>query len=34
MRIFNYTNLKDYRWDSEILGLVAQNHELKGKQEL
>ena len=34
MRIFNYANLKDYRWDSEILGLVAQIHEFKGKQEL
>ncbi|MDE5937833.1 MAG: hypothetical protein K2H37_01975 [Lachnospiraceae bacterium] len=34
MWIFNYANLKDYRWDSEILGLVAQIHEFKGKQEL
>lgn len=34
MRIFNYDNLKDYRWDSEILGLVAQIHEFKGKQML
>lgn len=34
MRIFNYTNLKNHRWDSEILGLVAQIHEFKGKQEL
>ncbi|MCM1208876.1 MAG: Fic family protein, partial [Ruminococcus sp.] len=34
MRIFNYANLKDYRWDSEVLGLVAQIHEFKGKQEL
>lgn len=34
MRTFNYFNLKDCRWDSEILGLVAQIHEFKGKQEL
>ena len=34
MRIFNYANLKNHRWDSEILGLVAQIHEFKGKQEL
>lgn len=34
MRTFNYMNLKDYEWDSEILGLVAQIHEFKGRQEL
>ena len=34
MRIFNYANLKNHKWDSEILGLVAQIHEFKGKQEL
>ena len=34
MRVFNYANLKNHRWDSEILGLVAQIHEFKGKQEL
>lgn len=34
MRTFNYTTLKDYQWDSEILGLVAQIHEFKGRQEL
>lgn len=34
MRVFNYTTLKDYHWDSEILGLVAQIHEYKGRQEL
>lgn len=34
MRIFNYNILKDEKWDSEILGLVAQIHEYKGRQEL
>lgn len=34
MRKFNYSLLKDRQWDSEILGLVAQIHEYKGRQEL
>ncbi len=34
MRNFNYNNLKDCKWDSEMLGLVAQIHEYKGKQTL
>lgn len=34
MRTFNYSHLKDRQWDSEILGLVAQIHEYKGRQEL
>lgn len=34
MRNFNYNKLKDFKWDSEILGLVAQIHEYKGKQTL
>ncbi len=34
MRSFNYNKLKDIKWDSEILGLVAQIHEYKGKQIL
>ena len=34
MREFNYDLLKHLQWDSEILGLVAQIHEYKGKQEL
>ena len=34
MRAFNYSLLKDRQWDSEILGLVAQIHEYKGRQEL
>lgn len=34
MRSFDYKKLKDVKWDSEILGLVAQIHEYKGKQTL
>lgn len=34
MRTFDYTKLKEYRWDSEILGYVAQIHEFKGRQQL
>lgn len=34
MRSFDYGKLKDCQWDSEILGLVAQIHEYKGRQEL
>ncbi len=34
MRTFNYSFLKDKKWDSEILGLVSQIHEYKGRQEL
>ena len=33
MRIFDYSGLKSRTWDSEILGLVAQIHEFKGRQE-
>ena len=34
MREFNYSKYKDYKWDSEILGLVSGIHEYRGKQEL
>lgn len=34
MRNFNYGRLKEVRWDSEVLGLVAKIHEYKGKQTL
>jgi len=34
MRGFDYNALKNQHWDSEILGLVAQIHEYKGRQEL
>ena len=34
MRNFDYSNLINRCWDNEILGLVAQIHEHKGRQEL
>lgn len=34
MRIFNYKNLEKNKWDSEIVNLLVQIHEHKGKQEL
>lgn len=34
MRIFDYSQLKGRTWDSELLGLVAQLHEYKGRQEM
>lgn len=34
MRTFDYTKLRDKKWDSEIIRLVAQIHEFKGRQEL
>lgn len=34
MRDFDYSNLAGRSWDSEIIGLVAQIHEYKGRQEL
>lgn len=34
MRIFNYRELKDKKWDNEIIAYVAQIHEHKGKQEM
>lgn len=34
MRSFDYSTLQSQQWDSEILGLVAQIHEFKGRQEL
>lgn len=34
MRTFDYELLKNHNWDSEVLGLVAQIHEYKGRQEL
>lgn len=34
MREFNYRNIKENRWDSEILGLVAAIYKEAGKQEL
>ncbi len=34
MRNFDYSNLINRCWDNEILGLIAQIHEYKGRQEL
>lgn len=34
MRNFNYSKIKDKKWDSEILGLVASIYRYQGKQEL
>lgn len=34
MRIFDYSTLKEKKWDSEIISLVAQIHEYKGRQEV
>ena len=34
MRNFDYSMLKNKKWDNEILGLVAQIHEYKGRQEM
>ena len=34
MRQYDYLNLISRSWDNEILGLVAQIHEYKGRQEL
>ena len=34
MRIFNYSAIKNQKWDSEILGLIAAIYKEAGKQEL
>ena len=34
MRIFNYSAIREQKWDSEILGLVAAIYKEAGKQEL
>lgn len=34
MRNFNYSAIKDQKWDSEILGLIAAIYKEAGKQEL
>ena len=34
MRNFNYRRIKETKWDSEILGLVASIYKYQGKQEL
>ena len=34
MRPFNYSKIKEEKWDSEILGLIAAIYRFAGKQEL
>lgn len=34
MRVFNYSEIKNRKWDSEILGLIAAIYKEAGKQEL
>lgn len=34
MRAFNYSAIKDQKWDSDILGLIAAIYKEAGKQEL
>ena len=34
MRIFNYSAIKDQKWDSEVLSLIAAIYKEAGKQEL
>ncbi|MCG4662667.1 Fic family protein [[Clostridium] innocuum] len=34
MRQFNYLEIRDKKWDLEVLTLIAKIHEYKGKQEL
>ena len=34
MRAFNYSKIKEEKWDSEVLGLIAAIYKEAGKQEL
>ncbi len=34
MRYFNYSQIKNWKWDSDILGLIAAIYKEAGKQEL
>ena len=34
MRSFNYSIIKNKKWDSEVLGLVASIYRYQGKQEI
>lgn len=34
MKIFNYENLNNHKWDNEIVSLISKIHEYKGKQSL
>jgi len=34
MRTFNYSKIKDNKWDSQVLGLIDSMYRYQGKQEL
>ena len=34
MRTFNYSSIKEQKWDSDILGYIAAIYKEAGKQEL
>ena len=34
MRTFNYSTIKEQKWDSDVLGLIAAIYKEAGKQEL
>jgi hypothetical protein len=34
MRTFNYSKIKELKWDSELLGLIAASYKEAGKQEI
>ena len=34
MKIFDFNRLNDFKWDNEVISLIAQIHEHKGKQSL
>lgn len=34
MRTFNYSQIKELKWDSDVLGLIAAIYKEAGKQEL
>ena len=34
MRQFNYSIIRDQKWDSELLGLIAAIYREAGKQEM
>lgn len=34
MRTFNYSAIKEQKWDSDVLGLIAAIYKEAGKQEL
>ena len=34
MKTFNYSKIKELKWDSELLGLIAAIYKEVGKQEM